>query len=118
MLNKKLLKYILNVKHTIIDDVKIFDDDSTVFYVHPSKSQQCRCGICGRKSPYYDADRRTTDIGLRRAEICADSYHVKCPEHGVVTSYVPWARHESRHTHDFEHTVAWLAMNCSKLAVS
>ena len=123
MLNKKLLKYILNVKHTIIDDVKMFDDDSIVFYVHPSKGQQCRCGICGRKSPYYDAGRgyrlwRTTDIGLHRAEICADSYRVKCPEHGVVTAYVPWARHESRHTHDFEHTVTWLAMNCSKQAVS
>ena len=48
MLNKKLLKYILNVKHTIIDDVKMFDDDSIVFYVHPSKVQQCRCGIFGR----------------------------------------------------------------------
>lgn len=57
MLNKKLLKCILNVKHTIIDDVKMFDDDSIVFYVHPSKGQQCRCGICGRKSPYYDAGR-------------------------------------------------------------
>lgn len=123
MLNKKLLNYILNVKHTIIDDVKMFDDDSIVFYVHPSKGQQCRCGICGRKSPYYDAGRgyrlwRTTDIGLHRAEICADSYRVKCPDHGVVTAYVPWARHESRHSHDFERTVAWLAMNCSKLAVS
>lgn len=57
MLNKKLLKCILNVKHTIIDDVKMFDDDSIVFYVHPSKGQQCRCGICGRKSPCYDAGR-------------------------------------------------------------
>ena len=123
MLNKNFLKHILNVKHTIIDDVKMFDDDSIVFYVHTSKGQQCRCGICGRKSPYYDAGRgyrlwRTTDIGLHRAEICADSYRVKCPEHGVVTAYVPWARHESRHTHDFEHTVTWLAMNCSKQAVS
>lgn len=123
MLNKKILKFLLNVKHTVIDDVKIFDDDSIVFYVHPTKGKQCRCGICGRKAPYYDAGRgmrlwRTMDIGLHRAEICADSYRVNCPEHGVVTAYVPWARHESRHTHDFEHTVAWLAMNCSKVAVS
>lgn len=123
MLNKKILNYLLNVKYTVIDDVKIFDDDSIVFYVHPTKGQQCRCGICGRKVPYYDAGRgmrlwRTTDIGLHRAEICADSYRVNCPEHGVVTAYVPWARHDSRHTHDFEHTVTWLAMNCSKVAVS
>jgi len=124
MLNKRILNSILNVKYTVIDDVKTFDNDECiVFYVHPTKGQQCRCGICGRKSPYYDAGRglrlwRTTDIGLRKVEICADSYRVKCREHGVVTAYVPWARHESRHTHEFERTVAWLAMHCSKTAVS
>lgn len=123
MLKKKILNFVLNVKHTVIDDTKMFGDGSIVFYVHPAKGQQCRCGICGRKAPYYDAGRgyrlwRTTDIGLHKAEICADSYRVNCPEHGVVTAAVPWARHDSRHTYDFEHTVAWLATNCSKTAVS
>ena len=123
MLNKRVLNFLLNVKHTVVDDVKIFDDDSVVFYVHPTKGEQCRCGICGRKATYYDAGRgyrlwRTTDIGLHRAEICADSYRVSCPEHGVVAAAVPWARHKSRYTFDFEKTVAWLAMNCSKAAVS
>lgn len=123
MLNKKVLNFLLNVKHTVVDDVKVFDDDSVVFYVHPTKGEQCRCGICGRKAPYYDAGRglrlwRTTDIGLHKAEICADSYRVNCPEHGVVAASVPWARHNSRFTLDFEQTVAWLAMNCSKAAVS
>ena len=46
MLMKKILNFLLNVKHTVIDDVKIFDDDSIVFYVHPTKGEQCRCGIC------------------------------------------------------------------------
>lgn len=123
MLNKKVLNFLLNVKHTVVDDVKIFDDDSIVFYVHPTKGEQCRCGICGRKAPYYDAGRgfrlwRATDIGLRKAEICAESYRVNCPEHGVVTAAVPWARHNSRYTLGFEHTIAWLALNCSKAAVS
>lgn len=123
MLMKKILNFLLNVKHTVIDDVKIFDDDSIVFYVHPSKGEQCRCGICGRKAPYYDAGRgprlwRTTDIGLHKAEICAESYRVSCPEHGVVVASVPWARHNSRYTYDFEQTASWLAMNCSKAAVS
>ena len=123
MLNKKVLNFLLNVKHTVVDDVKIFADDSVVFYVHPTKGEQCRCGICGRKAPYYDAGRgarlwRATDIGLHKAEICADSYRVNCPEHGVVAAAVPWARHNSRYTRDFEQTAAWLAMNCSKTAVS
>ena len=123
MLMKKILNFLLNVKHTVIDDVKIFDDDSIVFYVHPTKGEQCRCGICGRKASYYDAGRgprlwRTTDIGLHKAEICAESYRVSCPEHGVVVASVPWARHNSRYTYDFEQTASWLAMNCSKAAVS
>lgn len=99
------------------------DEDSIVFYVHPTKGEQCRCGICGQKAPYYDAGRgyrlwRTADIGLHKAELCADSYRVNCPEHGVVTAAVPWARHNSRYTRDFEQTAAWLAMNCSKTALS
>ncbi len=44
MLNKKVLNFLLNVKHTVIDD------DPVVFYVHPTKGEQCRCGICGRKA--------------------------------------------------------------------
>ena len=45
----------LNVKHNIIDDVRIFGDDSIVFYVHPTKGQQCRCDICEYKVRYYNA---------------------------------------------------------------
>lgn len=79
--------------------------------------------VSGCKVPYYDTGRglhlwRATDIGLHKAEICADSYRVNCPEHGVVVASVPWARHNSRYTLDFEQTVTWLAMNCSKTAVS
>lgn len=123
MLNKKVLNFLLNAKHTVVDDVKVFDDDSIVFYVHPTKGEQCRCGICGRKAPYYDAGRgyrlwRTTDIGLHKAGLCADSYRVNCPEHGVVTAAVPWARHSSRYTRNFGQTAAWPALNCSKAAAS
>ena len=60
MLNKKVLKLILNVNHTIIDDVVCFEDvDSVVFYAHPTKGAQCCCGICDKKSIYYDAGHGT-----------------------------------------------------------
>ena len=123
MLNKKVLYFLLNVKHTVVDDVKIFDDDSVVFNVQPAKGEQCRCGICARKAPYYDSGRdprlwRATDIGLHKAEICADSYRVNCPEHGVVVASAPWARHNSWYILDFGQTVVWLAMNCPKTVVS
>lgn len=130
MLNKKILKLILNVNHTIIDDVVYFEDvDSIVFYVHPTKGEQCKCGICGKKAIYYDAGHgtkenpekrlwRSIDLGTHKAYICADTYRVKCKKHGIVTCAFPWARHNSRFTIDFENTITWLSLNCSKKAIS
>lgn len=39
----------------------------------------------------------------------ADAPRVRCPQHGVTVSAVPWARHGSRFTTGFENTTAWLA---------
>lgn len=49
MLTQKILKTILNVKHTAIDDMKILPDGSIAIKVHPTKGEQCRCGICGKR---------------------------------------------------------------------
>ena len=48
----------------------------------------------------------------------ADAPRVCCPEHGVVVGHVPWARHGAGHTLAFDETVAWLATQCSKTAVT
>lgn len=45
MLNKKILKSILNVKHTAIDDMKILPDGTIAIKAHPTKGEQCRCVI-------------------------------------------------------------------------
>ena len=37
MLNKKILKSILNVKHTAIDDMKILPDGTIAIKAHPPK---------------------------------------------------------------------------------
>lgn len=36
----------------------------------------------------------------------------------MVVAAVPWARHDARHTHDFEQLTAWLTRNTSKTAVA
>jgi len=59
MLNKEILNFLLNVERTVVIDIKIFDDDSVVFYLHATKGEQCRCGICDRKALQYDARRGT-----------------------------------------------------------
>jgi len=48
----------------------------------------------------------------------ADAPRVACPEHGVVTAAVPWARHGAAHTRFFDDQVAWLAAACSKTTIT
>lgn len=124
MLNKKILKSILNVKHTAIDDMKILPDGTIAIKAHPTKGEQCRCGICGRKSVRYDNGRggtrswRTCDWNTHKVYIVADIHRVMCPKHGVVTASVPWARHKSRFTKEFEELATWLSLSCTKTAVA
>jgi transposase len=48
----------------------------------------------------------------------ADAPRVNCGVHGPTVIAVPWARHGVGHTRDFDDTVAWLATQCSKTAVT
>ncbi len=48
----------------------------------------------------------------------ADAPGVNCRVHGPTVAAVPWARHGAGHTRDFDDTVAWLAVQCSKTAVT
>ena len=123
MLNKKIFKKLLNVKHTVVDDVNFLMDGSLVVDVHPTKGELCRCGICGRKSPYYDSGRgartwRTCDWNTHEVYIRCNVGRVMCPKHGVIAERVPWARHKSRFTYEFEYMVAWMSLNCSKTVVA
>ena len=48
----------------------------------------------------------------------ADAPRVSCTTHGVVVAAVPWARHDSAFTRQFEDQVAWLTVQASKTAVA
>ena len=112
MLNKKSIKTILNVKHTCIDNVKMLADSSIMIEVHATKGQQCWCGICGKKSKFYDNGNqgartwRACDWSGHKVFLVAPSCRVNCPVHGVVTCKFPWARHDSRFTYKFEEMTA------------
>jgi transposase len=91
--------------------------------VRPRARQAGRCGICGRKRPGYDQGTarrrwRALDPGTVTAELEADAPRVSCPQHGVVTAAVPWARHGAGHTRFFDQQVAWLACVTSKTTVT
>jgi transposase len=57
------------------------------------------------------------DIAGRRAYLEAEQPRVRCPEHGVIVSAVPCARHDAGHTRDFDSQVVWLVRQMSKTAV-
>ena len=124
MLNKNCIKTILNVKHTCIDKVTMLADTSIMIEVHATKGEQCRCGICGKKSKFYDNGNegartwRACDWAGHKVILVGPSCRVNCKEHGVVTCCFPWTRHGSRFTRKFEEQTAWMAVNCSRLAVA
>lgn len=61
---------------------------------------------------------RHLDLGVWRLEIRAGLRRLKCPVHGVRVEGVPFARHRSDFTRDFESLVAWLATKTDKSAIT
>jgi len=56
---------------------------------------------------------RSLDFGSQRVYIEAFAPRVKCPEHGVLVAKVPWSRHDSGYTYDFETAVTWFALHAT-----
>ncbi len=60
---------------------------------------------------------RHLDLGVWRLEVRATLRRLVCPEHGALVEGVPFARHHSGFTRDFEDLVAWLATRTDKTAI-
>ena len=120
MRDVSLWRGLLGVEKTVIERVE-FDEDAQVLIAHvrPVSRQRHRCGLCRRRCPGYDTGPgrrrwRSLDLGTTVAMLEADTPRVRCPSHGVVVAYVPWARHDAGHTLAFDDQVAWLATQASK----
>jgi transposase len=61
---------------------------------------------------------RSLDFGSMRVYIEAFAPRIKCDEHGVLVAKVPWARHDSDYTYDFETAVTWLTLHATMQDVS
>jgi transposase len=115
------------VQGTIVEDVSVEEDEegemaALVVAVRLRRGDVGRCGKCRRRSPGYDRGEgrrrwRHLDLGVVRSFIEAEAPRVRCPEHGVVVAWVPWARHGAGHSRAFDDTAAWLAVRTAKSAV-
>ena len=117
----KILRYVLALVKTVVEGVTI-EGDAIVVSVRPHRRGRLRCPVCGRRCECHDHEptRRWRAMDLARSK-CFLEYRparVTCPEHGVRVERVPWARHGSRYTRDFEDWVACLAVRCCVSAVS
>jgi transposase len=70
------------------------------------------CGQTGRGLQVHDRRLkrwRHLDLGASRCWIECELRGLRCPDCGLRSEPVPWARPGARHTRDLKDTVAWLA---------
>lgn len=82
------------------------------------------CAHCGFRTPHrydrreVDSRWRHLDLGGHRLVLAMRRRRLSCPEHGVVTESVPFARPGSGFTSDFEDLVVWLVTKADKTTVA
>jgi transposase len=119
MHTKSLLKRLLKIEKMAIENVyfeAVNEEEVLVVVARPLVRDAGRCPKCGKKSQGYDSSRkvrrwRSLDLGTVKVYIEAFAPRVECPEHGVLVAQVPWAKHDSDYTHDFETAVTWLTLH-------
>ena len=113
----RILKQLLNIKGAVVDNAAFAADDRERMvlkvHVHIAKGHRRRCPVCGKRCPVYDhpcAENvwRSMDFGPASVYIVASVPRVSCPDHGVHTASVPWAKPGSRFTTDLAYSAAWM----------
>jgi len=99
-----------------------FEGTAVVLAVEPRARFRQRCPECGFRCPGYDQGSgprlwRAMAFGTFDVLVQAPAPRVECKRHGVVVASVPWARHRSGFTRDFEDQVAWLTQFLPKSRV-
>lgn len=116
----KICRQLLAVNPLIADDVEFFGK-GLIFHIRP-RWRKPRCGGCGRKCSGYDRRPvrywRHIAMGAAMVWVAYAPRRVTCPDCGVCTEQVPWARHCSRFTLGLEELVAFLAQQMDKTAVT
>jgi transposase len=88
------------------------------------RRRRLRCPLCEFSTPHRHNQQavesvwRHLDLGIWRLELRAQLRRLQCPEHGVRVESVPFARHRSGFTRDFEQLVAWLATRTDQSAIT
>lgn len=110
---------LLSIPETTVRSVSITDRHVEVL-VRPNKRRlTCSCGHSTAAA--YDRRRRRwrhLDLGVKPLFLVYEVRRLQCPQCGVRTETVPWARPGARHTRDFEDTLLWLAKRSDRTTVA
>jgi transposase len=88
------------------------------------RRRQLECPHCGYRTRWRRDTRpvastwRHLDAGRWKVELRAGLRRLDCPEHGVVTEAVPFARHRAGFTRDLEDVAAFLATKTDKTTIA
>ena len=88
------------------------------------RRRRLQCPLCEFSTRHrhnqqsVESSWRHLDLGVWCLELRAQLRRLECPEHGVRVEAVPFARHRSGFTRDFEQLVAWLARTMDKTAIT
>ncbi|HEX7427854.1 MAG TPA: ISL3 family transposase [Mycobacterium sp.] len=110
---------LLQIPGATVTDVVIGERDVEVTLRLKARLLRCPCGKRVRAG--YDRRRRRwrhLDLGRCRLWLIYSIRRLDCPDCGVVTEGVPWARPGARHTRDFEDMVLWLAQRSDRTTVA
>ncbi len=110
---------LLQIPGASVTDVSIGVRDVEVTLRPRARLLRCPCGKQIRAA--YDRRRRRwrhLDLGRHRLWLVYEIRRLDCPDCGIRTEQVPWARPGARHTRDFEDTVLWLAARTDRTTVA
>lgn len=109
----------LQIPGANVADVSIGERDIEVTLRLKARRLTCPCG----KQVRAGYDRRSRrwrhlDLACQRLWLVYEIRRLRCPDCGVVTEQVPWARPGARFTRDFEDMVLWLTQRTDRTTVS
>jgi transposase len=110
---------LLQIPGASVTDVVIGDRDVEVTLRPRARLLRCSCGMLAKA--FYDRRRRRwrhLDLGRSRLWLIYEIRRLDCPDCGIRTEELPWARPGARHTRDFEDMVLWLAQRIDRTAVA
>jgi len=110
---------LLQIPGATVTDVVIDGGEIEVSLRPKARLLRCPCGK--RFQSIYDRRRRRwrhLDLARARLWLAYDIRRIDCPDCGVTTEELPWARPGARHTRDFEDMVLWLAQRTDRTSVA